>query len=436
MAAQLPPGSFGLPVLGETLAFVKDPFGAIEARFAASSAPIFKSNVFFRKTAVIAGPEAAQLWLDESLITRDGASPPHVVELFGGLNLSIMDGEPHHARKALIMRAFDHEALAAYLPKLDTMVARYLERLAAVPEFEAVAEMKKLAMEAICATVMGMEPGDELDALSRDYRLILDGFLSVPVPLPGTTFSKARAALRRIMAYFRGVVQKHREAPGDDGLSRLLATGLDPEVLVIELHHIIVAGFIILGQLVSVLLKLHEHGDVRRRLADEVRRASPSGPVSLRALAHELPYLTAVVHEIKRHTPILPMSFGRARQDFELHGFRVPAGWMVLRAVAAGNYVGPFESARSFDPERFLAPRNEHERHPHGFTPQGVGSFVDHKCPGLDFTTLLMQLLCVHLARGYAWEVPADQDLSYRWGLVPPEPRSGARVRLSRAAAA
>ncbi len=56
-SGRLPPGSGGLPVLGETLAFARNPFAFIDERLA-KYGPIFRSNILFKNTVVITGPEA------------------------------------------------------------------------------------------------------------------------------------------------------------------------------------------------------------------------------------------------------------------------------------------------------------------------------------------------------------------------------------------
>ncbi|HEX3578414.1 MAG TPA: hypothetical protein VHY33_07610 [Thermoanaerobaculia bacterium] len=81
-----PPGRNGLPLLGETLSFAKNPFRFIEERLAANDR-IFRSHVLGRKAAVMAGPEAAGAFIDPNVIMREGAMPPHVQELFGGRSL-------------------------------------------------------------------------------------------------------------------------------------------------------------------------------------------------------------------------------------------------------------------------------------------------------------------------------------------------------------
>jgi cytochrome P450 len=54
-----------LPLLGETLAFAKNPFRFIEERLAAHGG-IFRSNVLGRDTVVLAGPDAAGQFVDDA----------------------------------------------------------------------------------------------------------------------------------------------------------------------------------------------------------------------------------------------------------------------------------------------------------------------------------------------------------------------------------
>lgn len=108
----LPPGQRGLPLLGETLAFAKNPFGFIEQRLAAHG-PVFRSQVLGRPTVVLAGPEATAQFLSDEKIQREGSMPPHVQELFGGQSLPLLDGDAHRARKLLVLEGLSRAASAA-----------------------------------------------------------------------------------------------------------------------------------------------------------------------------------------------------------------------------------------------------------------------------------------------------------------------------------
>jgi len=441
-AAPLPPGDTGLPLLGETLPFLKDGFGFVASR-TARHGPIWKTRILGRPTAVLVGPDASGRFID-SEVQRAGAMPPHVQELFGGTSLPLLDGDPHLSRKTFILQAFTRDALGAYLPVIERMVGEALERWAGQEEIVWIPELKRLSIEVICAAVMGIPPGAETEALRADYQHVLRAFSHLPVPLPGTAYSRGRAALARILARFEATIADHRREPRDDGLSRILAATdaagrpIGVEECKVELHHLIIAGLIVFGELGAIVQQLTRHPEVRARLLAEVGElAGPgTGPRPGR-LTHEMlagaPYLLQVVMEVKRLCPILPVVFGRARQSFEFKGRTVPAGWMVLWGLRASHVTAEvYPDPERFDPERFAPARGEHLRHPHAFVPQGAGPAHGHRCPGTDLATILMQVFTIQLLRGYTWELSPGQDLDYDWSLIPPEPKDGLRARLRR----
>jgi len=107
----LPPGKSGLPYLGELPEILKDGFGFVEER-ARRYGSVFRTKILGQPTAVITGPDASAKFIDENDIQRAGAMPAHVQTLFGGRALPVLDGAEHHERKAFIMAAFTHDALA------------------------------------------------------------------------------------------------------------------------------------------------------------------------------------------------------------------------------------------------------------------------------------------------------------------------------------
>jgi cytochrome P450 len=421
-----------MPLLGETLAFAKNPFGFIEARLAAHGR-IFRTNVLGRDAVVVAGPEAAGRFIDGSVVMREGSMPPHVQELFGGRSLPLLDGEAHKARKSVINQGFGRAALAAYLPIIQQSVERYFAAWPGAGEIRWLDEMKRLSIEVICTTVLGMQPGAEMDRLRRDYGVLTGGFATLPINLPGTRYRKALQARDRILAVLRRLVRERRAAPADDGLSRILAaagTTVADDDVALEAHHIVIAGFIVYAELGAIVRQLTEHPAVRARLAAEIAERAPAAALTLETLAG-MPYLLQFVNEVKRLCPIVAAVFGKSRQPFELDGVAVPAGWMVMWAVTP-SHVGQslYSDPERFDPDRFSPARAEEKRHEHAFAPQGAGPATGHRCPGLDFATYFMEVFTVVLLRGHTWELP-PQSFDFDFTKTPPEMKDGLRARVS-----
>lgn len=425
----VPPGRWGAPYLGRALTLQRNPFRFLEEGRRRHGV-VFKARVLGRPVAFLSGTEGAEAFYHPGNINRAGGHPYPVADMFGGGNLEMLDGPPHRALKTAALRVFDEASMAGYLPEIETLVGRRLAGWAADREFSATAELRKLSIECICRNVMGMEPGEETDALGRDYALVLKGIVSPPVAVPGTGYGRARAARDRLLATMRRVVAERRAAPTGDGLSRLLEGGLSDEAAALELHHLVIAGFIVYGLMVDVLRWLPELPGVLERCEGEVADVVPPGrSVTMDALGR-LGMCTQVVMEAKRHAPVMPLAFGRARQQFMCNGYTVPEGWNVYLALnLCSTDPAVYREPERFDPDRFGPERAEHLRHPLAFIPQGAGPPTGHLCLGVDYSTVVVLVFLVLLVRGCTWELP-PQDLGYRWSTIPPEHRDGLRVRL------
>src|SRR5215470_17852455 len=434
----LPAGSSGLPLLGETLAFIKNGFGFVEER-ARRFGPIFRTRILGRETAVLVGPDASGEFIDSRHVQRDGAMLPHIQELFGGRALPTLDGEEHLERKHFVLAAFGRDALASYIPKLQKLIAAYLDRWVAAREIRWLDDLKRLSLEMICDTVMGMPPGPQTDKIREDYELVLAGFATLPIPLPGTAYTKAKLALERILRVYDENIRDHQQHPRDDGLSRILAAKsllsgrlMTPLEARIELHHVVVAGLIVWAWLASLIIQLDRHPEVRKRLEEEVKRMAAGGPLTLEQI-DGMTYLNQVSMEVRRLAPVVHVFFGKARQSFEFKGRSVPAGWMVLGGHRSSHLREEvYRDPERFDPDRFAPPRSEHERHEHAFVPNGAGEPTGHKCAGTGLATYFLKVFAIELWRGCSWQLTPGQDLSYDWKRLPPEPRDGLRATVRR----
>src|SRR2546426_12022358 len=137
------PARFSLPLIGDTLAFVRDPAGFLQKR-ASELGPVFRIDVFGAPTACFVGPEAFALVLDDKNVARAGANPPHVEELFNPEAVPFLDGEKQRRRKRLLMRAFTADALEEYLPTIEQVVDRYANRWAGLGRFGWVPELNAM----------------------------------------------------------------------------------------------------------------------------------------------------------------------------------------------------------------------------------------------------------------------------------------------------
>ncbi|HET6151034.1 MAG TPA: cytochrome P450 [Polyangia bacterium] len=440
----LPPGSNGLPLLGETHLLLRDGFGFVEER-ARRHGPIFRTRILGRPTAVITGPDATALFIDAGKVQREGSMPAHIQTLFGGHALPVLDGDVHRERKQFIMAAFSADALAAYLPTLERLTADHFRRWTAAGELRWSDELERLSLEAIGETLMGIPPGARMDELRALYATFFRGFGALPIPLPGTAFWRARRIVRRLLAIHRANVDEHlADRSRDDGLSRILAaksplTGAPPapDDVARELHHLVIAGLIVRRWMATLILELGRNPEVRARLVDEIARAGDDTGGSLTlARLEQMPYLTQVSDEVRRLSPVVHVFFGKAREAIEFAGYTIPAGWSIFWGIRA-SHIAPqvYPDPLRFDPERFSPARAEQLRHPHAFAPNGAGGALGHKCAGYELAPIILRIFALELLRRHDWTLSPAQDLEPAWNQVPPMPRDGLRARVTVATA-
>jgi cytochrome P450 len=421
--------------MGETPAFVRNPYRFLEVR-RGRHGDAFKSNVAGRRVVFLSGIEGASAFYDPENIGREDAHPFFMTDMFGGTNFEMYDGPRHLALKTIALEAFDEAALAGYLPGMQSAIESWLERHADGTPFPAMTALRGLAIDAICRNVMGLGPGPETETMTRDYGLLLAGLAAtVPVRIPGTTYGRAMAARDRLLDRIRAMVEERRARPRADGLSRILSgTAPDGRIYtddeaVLEVHHIVVAGFVVYAHLAEVVRRLAEQPDLRARCAEEVARHAPAGPLSMEGLSR-VPTCAAVVMEAKRLVPLVPLAFGRARRTFGCDGYEVPQGWTVWLALHLVNRdPSIYAEPERFDPDRFGPGREEHRKHPLAFIPQGSEPPTSHRCLGVEYSTLLTLAFLAVLVRGYGWRLPR-QRLGLDWRSRPPEPRDRLMVQL------
>jgi len=433
--APLPPGGAGLPLLGETLTALKNGFAFVEER-ARVHGPIFRTRLFGRPTAVITGPEASGLFIDGGRVERSGSMPPHIETLFAGRSLPLLDGSEHRDRKQLVMAAFTPDALASYLPAMQRLVSESVACWSARGEAPLLPDLKRLAIETIASTVLGLPRGAELDAVLADYGIVMAGFAALPISLPGTAFTRAKRALSRILNVYASCVREHQASPKDDGLSRILAAKTESghsiamDEVLRELHHIVVAGLIVWAWFAEAICELDRHPDARLRLLAEIA-AVRGRPMTLETLGG-IDDLQRISMEVRRLAPVVFVLFGKARETFEFSGYTVPKGWAVLWGHRS-SHLRPEIYARpeEFEPSRFAPPRMEHEKHAHAFVPNGAGPPTGHKCAGWEFAPLFLQVFLVELYGRYDVALAPGRNPGLDWSRLPPEPRDSLRAKIT-----
>ncbi len=432
-ANQLPPGSNGLPILGETLSFVFDA-NYIAKRYQQYGA-IFRTNLIGKPTVVMVGPEAVEFVLSthmEHFSWRQGW-PNNFKELLGE-SLFLMDGEEHRQKRRLIMPALHGPALADYFATMEQITQNYLNKWVTKHEFTWFEEFKQLTFDIASELLLGTKTGTDSIRLSQLFTTLTDGLITInPLKLPFTQYGKAIAARNQILEHLTTVVRQRRENPTKDALSLLIqardedGNSLTEQELVAQAVLLLFAGHETTTSMLTWLcIELARHPEVKQRAISEQLQLAKQGKLNLEQLG-QMPYLEQVLSEVERLYPPVGGGFRGVVKDFEFKGYHIPAGWQVLYSILQTHRIQEiYPEPERFDPERFNPQRKENKR-PFSLIGFGGGSRV---CIGIAFAKMEMKIIAAHLLRNYDWEILPNQSLEVV--RVPTtRPKDGFKVKFN-----
>ena len=429
MSAQLPlpPGNLGLPLIGETIGFLRDPDFAQKRQQQYGS--LFKSHILGRPTVFFCGPEANAFLLSShtDCFSWRGGWPDTFKELLGE-SLFLQEGETHRRNRRLLMPAFHGKALESYFDTMLALTETYLADWEQKRHFTWFPELKKFTFEVASVLLAGTSPGQQIDELAAWFSDLTNGLFTLPVKWGPTPYRRALKGRDRLLAHIEQAIAKRRVALADsesprpsspDVLTLLLQTEdeagnrlSEAEIKVQTLLMLFAGHETTTSMLTSMLMAFAQNPDVLARARSEqaaLVTAAGSSRLTL-AQVQQMPYLDQVLKEVERKYPPIGGGFRKVIKPFDFNGYHVPAGWLALYRIDAAHrdprcYTAPDQ----FDPERFGPERTEQKRYDYSLVGFGGGPRI---CLGMAFAKLEMKILAAQLLRQYRWELSPDQDLS------------------------
>jgi cytochrome P450 len=428
----LPPGSFGLPVIGETLSFLTDPEFADKRH--QKYGPIFKTQILGRPTVVMVGAEANRFILSTNMHRfswREGW--PNTFKELLGESLFLQEGEEHRRNRKLLMPAFHGPALANYLTSMEGIVQNYLEKWESLGTFTWFGELKQMTFDIASTLLMGSEPGPLTALLSQWFTELTAGLFSVPLRWSWTTYGKALKARDQLLAHIEQAIIKRQQEPAQDALG-LLVQSRDEEGNGLSLEEIKVQALLMLfaghetttSMLTLMCMALAQHPNVLERARAEQQSLAAEGGLTLEQLK-QMTYLEQVLREVERLYPPIAGGFRGVVQEFEFNGYTIPKGWQALYRINSTHKDSRvYTEPEQFDPDRFSPERAEHKKQEFSLVGFGGGPRI---CLGIAFAQMEMKIFAAHLLRHYTWELLPRQNLTLT-PIPTLHPRSGLQVKF------
>ncbi len=432
----LPPGSLGLPLIGESIPFFNDS-NFIDKR-QKKYGKIFKTNIFARPTIVMIGGEANRFLFANENQYFSATWPASTKTLLGKNSLSVIGGAMHTQRRKLMLEAFKPRALASYLPTIESLTKSYLENWTRMETLTWYPELRNYTFDIASQIFIGKDGGSQT-LIAQLFEEWCNGLFTLPIRLRWTKFSKALRCRTLMLEEIEKIVLKRQkeEDLGEDALGILLqakdeeGNSLSLEELKDQVLLLLFAGHETLtSALVSFCLLMAQHREIFTHIRREQNRLGIDKPLNLDNLK-EMVYLEQVLKEVLRFIPPVGGGFREVIEDCEFNGYSIPKGWVVQYVVGKTHQDGEvYQLPEEFDPERFSPERAEDKNKIFSHIPFGGGA---RECLGKEFARLEMKVFAAMLARNYEWELLPDQDLTMGAGITP-HPRDGLQVNFQKIA--
>ncbi len=429
----LPPGNFGLPVIGETISFFRDA-NFTDKRYKKYGS-IFKTSIFFSPTVIMVGSEANLFLFTNDNKYFSNKWPPSTKILLGSASLAIQNGGEHQNRRRILSQAFQPRALAEYASTMEEILQSYLHKWEKMGTLTWYPEIRKYTFDVACKLFVGTDAANNSNFVKL-FEQWVGGLFSIPLSLPWISFGKALRSRKLLLKQIEEIILQRQQQPAsnNDALGMLLqATDDDGNKLGVEeikdqILTLLFAGHETLtSAIASMCLLLAQHPEVLAKVREEQQQLGFSQLTTENL--KQMTYLDQVIKEVLRLVPPVGGGFREVIQPCEFNGYLIPQGWSVLYQVPKTHqdnsvYTEPSE----FDPERFAPSRAEDKSKPFSHIPFGGGM---RECIGKEFAKLEMKLFAALLVRGYEWELLPGQDLS----IIPaptPYPKDKLKVKFVR----
>jgi cytochrome P450 len=438
----LPPGPRGLNLLRHSLTFGQDWSG-----FLTRCARQYGDVIFFRflnvPICLVVHPDAIEQILVKNsgnfLKSRDYRALKPVL----GNGLLTSEGEFWQAQRKLIQPAFRHENIITYARIMTDTAAAMLAGWKDSETRDINEEMMSATLDIVAKSLFGSDVSGEAGGVGEAVAVVMERFIgqaNMAFVLPKKIPIPKSARLRRSMKHLDDLVYKlirtRREAPKDTGdlLGTLLeaqdgrGSRMTDEQLRDEIMTLFLAGHDTTANALSwTWYLLSQNPEKEEALFAELRAVLGSRAPAAADL-QRLPYTEMVIKESMR---LFPPAWGvgrRAIRDFELDGYRIPAGtsffllqWITQRDARF------FPEPERFEPERWRDDPIRNGKLPRfAYFPFGGGPRV---CVGAGFAMMEATLLLATIAQRFRLTLEPGQAIELLFSVTL-RPKSGMRMVL------
>ncbi|XP_045189024.2 cytochrome P450 26A1-like [Mercenaria mercenaria] len=434
-SAGLPPGSMGLPLIGESIEFVQKKVEFFKEKHI-QYGKVFKTCLFGKSIIRVYGSDNIRKIIQgENKIVRS-SYPTSVRKLIGTQSISMSHGDTHKSKKRELMKYLSPEFFHNHTPVLARAIADRIEQWCKKPEIDLYQECQKLFIELAAKFLVNIDINEaDVAELQRHLQTFTDNVFCLPFNIPGFGFHKAMKAkikMRQLLVSALNKSANNNDVTAEycsvlQGLKQSSSTDFNDEIVMVDsIIDLLFSGSQTVNSAgFSLAHKLSKRPDIRERLRQDIDKlglTSPDEPVCANDLT-EMTYVDAVVKETLRLLPPVGGAYRTAIESFELDGYTVPKDWSVVFSIReTHNHADSVQNPDVFNPDRWLQP--EFGKDKYSFLPFGGGARI---CPGQAYAKMILKLFSIEFTRSCSPSVIKDSELKF-WPTPSPKDQVLAKI--------
>ncbi|MGB1466251.1 MAG: cytochrome P450, partial [Alcanivorax nanhaiticus] len=406
------PGDRGLPVIGHTLALMKDPVHVARQRYQ-QFGPISWIGAFGLRMVQMVGPDANQFVMmnrGDLFSNHDGWD--YFIGKFFHRGIMLLDFEEHKWHRKIMQQAFNRDVLKGYLQRMGPHIEAGIQPWEKILDFHVLNAVKQLTLDLATDVFMGYELGREADSINKAFiDTVRAGTALIRVNVPGGRWAKGLKGRKVLETFFRKELPAKRASKDSDLFSVLChATTEDGHQFSDDdvVNHMI---FLMMAAhdtstitLSTLFYYLAKNPQWQERLREESQALNKTC-IEYDDLA-ALEGIGLAMKEALRLCSPVPSMPRRTVKDVEFNGYLIPKGSFISVSPYFTHFMEEYwPEPEKFDPERFSEARREDKVHPYAWVPFGGGA---HKCIGLHFAEMQVKAILHQVLLNYRWSVPAD----------------------------
>ncbi|KAL5746930.1 hypothetical protein ACOSP7_023919 [Xanthoceras sorbifolium] len=448
-------GSFGWPLLGETLSFLKPHHSNSPGSFlqdhCSRYGKVFRTHLFFSPTVVSCDPELNYFILQNEGKLFQCSYPKPVHGILGKVSMLVAVGDTHkRLRNVALSLVTITKSKPEFLHDIERTAIQILDSWKDKPQVIFCEEARKFTFNVIVKHVLGLTPEEPVTTkILEDFLTFMRGFISLPIYIPGTPYARAVKARIRISSTVKAIIEERRrsrnnknnnEGDGDENSRKrsssnnnnnnrdfleilLCVDTLSEDEKVSFVLDCLFGGY----ETISLLMAMAVHFLAQSPAALQQLKAEHQ---KIRSMKQKNEYLNwedykkmeftqNVINEALRYGNVVKYVHGEALKDVKFRDYLIPSGWKVLPVFTAVHLDPSLHAnAAQFHPWRW----ERQEQTCKKFTPFGGGS---RSCPGSDLAKVEVAFFLHHLVQNFRLRTEDDEDqpmaypyVEFQGGLV------------------